>query len=62
MMVENTGVRGPTLARLAIVSKLLSIENTPALRVTLQARGSLLHELFLSMEFFLRYELLLFEL
>ena len=32
-MVKSTGVRGPTLARLAIVLVLLSIGNTPALRV-----------------------------
>ena len=47
-MVESTGVRGPTLARLATVLVLLSIGNTPALRVTLQAGRSLLYELLLS--------------
>ena len=34
-MVETTGVRGPTLARLAMVLALLSIGNTSALRVIL---------------------------
>ena len=32
-MVESTGVRGPTLARLAMVLVLFSIGNSPALRV-----------------------------
>ena len=33
-MVKTIYVRGPTLARLAMVLVLLSIGNTPALRVT----------------------------
>ena len=33
-MVKTTGVRGSTLARLAMVLVLLSIGNTPALRIT----------------------------
>ena len=45
-MVKSVYVRGPTLARLAMVLVLLSIGNTPALRViTLQARRSVLYEL-----------------
>ena len=37
-MIKTTGVRGSTLARLAMVLVLLSIGNTPALRViTLRA-------------------------
>ena len=31
VIVENTGVRGPTVARLATVSVLLAIGNAPAL-------------------------------
>ena len=33
IMVQSTGVRAPSLARLAMVLVLLSIENTPALRI-----------------------------
>ena len=44
-MVKSTVVRGPSLTRLAVVWVLLSIGNTPALRVTLQAGRSLLDEL-----------------
>ena len=45
-MVESTGVRGSTLARLATVLVLLSIGNTPALRViTLRGKNPLLYEL-----------------
>ena len=39
-MVETIGVRGPTLARLAMVLVLLSIGHTPALRV-IPNRGEL---------------------
>ena len=38
-MVKTTGVRGPTLARLAMVLVLLSIRNTPALRVIMFQTG-----------------------
>ena len=38
-IVETTGVRGPTLARLAMVLVLLSIGNTPALRVSEREPG-----------------------
>ena len=43
-MVMCIYVRGPTLARLAMVLVLLSIGNTPALRVTLQAGKPLLYD------------------
>ena len=38
-MVKTTYVRGPSLARLAMVLVLLSIGNTPALRVMFQTGG-----------------------
>ena len=38
-MVKTTGVRGPTLARLAMVLVLLSIGNTPALQVIMATTG-----------------------
>jgi len=40
IMVKSTGVRGSTLARLAMVLVLLSIRDTPALRVTDQSKVS----------------------
>ena len=43
-MVTCICVRGSTLARLAVVLVLLSIGNTPALRVTLQSYRSKLYE------------------
>ena len=42
-MVKTICVRGPTLARLAMVLVLLSIGNTPALRVTSTLRVITLH-------------------
>ena len=51
IMVKSTVVRGPSLARLAMVLVLLSIGNTPARRViTLQAGRSLLYELLFEKE------------
>ena len=38
-MVKTIGVRGPTLVRLAPVSALISIGNTPALRIVMATRG-----------------------
>ena len=61
-MVVTIGVRGPTLARLATVSVLVSIGNTPALRVTRTTLGGVVPFFVGSLLFsYLTVSVLLFE-